>query len=47
VLTGGDAGRIATGPVTEMPRTMRLVSVLHHQDDDTPGALLLRYRRVR
>jgi 5-amino-6-(5-phosphoribosylamino)uracil reductase len=42
LLTGGDAGRIATGTLPEAPARMRLESVLCEDD-----ALLLRYRRVR
>lgn len=40
LMAGGDAGRIATGPLPLAPRSMRLASVLH---DD--GFLMLRYRR--
>ncbi|GAA4037185.1 pyrimidine reductase family protein [Allokutzneria multivorans] len=42
LLVGGDAGRIATGPLPERPRALSLVSVLHEDD-----ALLLRYGRER
>ncbi|MFD1149723.1 pyrimidine reductase family protein [Saccharothrix hoggarensis] len=41
LLAGGDAGRIATGPLPAAPRSMDLASVLHHE-----SALLLRYRRA-
>ena len=40
-LVGGEAGRIAHGPVAP-PRDMTLVSALHYE-----SALLLRYQRVR
>ncbi|MBP2334638.1 5-amino-6-(5-phosphoribosylamino)uracil reductase [Saccharothrix coeruleofusca] len=40
LLAGGDAGRVATGPVPPAPLAMELSSVLHHE-----SALLLRYRR--
>ncbi|MQA10073.1 MAG: pyrimidine reductase family protein [Pseudonocardiaceae bacterium] len=42
LLAGGDAGRIAVGPLPASPHAMRLASVLH---DD--GFLMLRYRRQR
>ncbi len=41
LLAGGDAGRIAVGPLPPAPRSMELESVLHHD-----SALLLRYRKV-
>ncbi|MEU4742154.1 pyrimidine reductase family protein [Actinosynnema sp. NPDC023658] len=41
LLAGGDAGRIAVGPLPPTPRSMELESVLHHD-----SALLLRYRKV-
>lgn len=41
LLTGGEAGRIATGPPGTQPRGMDLVSVLADN-----GVLLLRYRRA-
>jgi riboflavin biosynthesis pyrimidine reductase len=41
LLAGGDAGRIAQGPLPPSPRTLELDSVLHHD-----SALLLRYRKV-
>ncbi|QTR06039.1 pyrimidine reductase family protein [Saccharothrix algeriensis] len=40
LLTGGDAGRIATGPLPAAPRDLELASVLRHE-----SALLLRYTR--
>lgn len=40
LLAGGDAGRIAMGPLPDTPRSLRLDSALH---DD--GFLMLRYRR--
>ncbi|MGM1059948.1 pyrimidine reductase family protein [Saccharothrix sp. Mg75] len=42
LLAGGDAGRIARGPLPEAPRSLELASVLH-----ADSALLLRYRRAR
>jgi riboflavin biosynthesis pyrimidine reductase len=42
LLAGGDAGRIARGPLPPMPRELTLVSALHYE-----SALLLRYERVR
>ncbi|MDQ2588624.1 pyrimidine reductase family protein [Saccharothrix yanglingensis] len=42
LLVGGDAGRIAHGPLPEAPRSLELASVLH-----ADSALLLRYRRTR
>ncbi|MEV0675784.1 pyrimidine reductase family protein [Actinosynnema sp. NPDC050436] len=41
LLAGGDAGRIATGPLPPAPRDLELASVLRHG-----SALLLRYRRA-
>ncbi|WP_367139141.1 pyrimidine reductase family protein [Saccharothrix sp. HUAS TT1] len=41
LLAGGDAGRIATGPLPPAPRSLELRSVLHHE-----SALLLRYGKV-
>ncbi|MFI9011789.1 pyrimidine reductase family protein [Actinosynnema sp. NPDC053489] len=41
LLAGGDAGRIAVGPLPPSPRSLELESVLHHD-----SALLLRYRRA-
>lgn len=41
MLVGGDAGRIAHGPLPPSARAMTLDSVLHHE-----SALLLRYRRT-
>ncbi|MBW4717459.1 pyrimidine reductase family protein [Saccharothrix obliqua] len=41
MLAGGDAGRIATGPLPAAPRDLELASVLRHE-----SALLLRYRRA-
>lgn len=40
LLTSGDAGRISRGPAAEVPRRLRLASVLHAED-----SLLLRYAR--
>lgn len=42
LLTGGDAGRIATGEHARQPRRMRLLSALHADD----SLLLLRYGRI-
>ncbi|MFB9908361.1 pyrimidine reductase family protein [Allokutzneria oryzae] len=42
LLAGGDAGRIATGPLPVAPRGLSLVSVLHED-----GSLLVRYGRGR
>lgn len=42
MLAGGDAGRIARGPLPPAPRTLALESVLH----GSGGALMLRYRRA-
>ncbi|WP_199443941.1 pyrimidine reductase family protein [Umezawaea beigongshangensis] len=47
LLAGGDSGRIARGPLPDVPRTVRLESALHHEDDEVGGALMLRYRRTR
>ena len=41
VLAGGDAGRIARGPLPRSPLPMRLAGVLH-----ADSLLLLRYRRT-
>ncbi|KAA2261152.1 pyrimidine reductase family protein [Solihabitans fulvus] len=41
LLAGGDAGRIATGPLPPAARELVLASVLHAE-----GSLLLRYRRA-
>lgn len=41
LLAGGDAGRIAVGPLPPAPRSLELESVLHED-----SALLLRYRKV-
>ncbi|MEU6155864.1 pyrimidine reductase family protein [Actinosynnema sp. NPDC047251] len=41
VLAGGDAGRIATGPLPPAPRDLELASILRYE-----SALLLRYRRA-
>lgn len=41
LLAGGEAGRIAHGPVGSPPRSMELVGALHAE-----GTLLLRYRRL-
>ncbi|MEU4806463.1 pyrimidine reductase family protein [Actinosynnema sp. NPDC023587] len=41
VLAGGDAGRIAVGPLPPAPRDLELASVLRYG-----SALLLRYRRA-
>ncbi|MEJ2853003.1 MULTISPECIES: pyrimidine reductase family protein [unclassified Saccharothrix] len=40
LLAAGDAGRIATGPLPEAPRDLRLASILRYE-----SALLLRYHR--
>jgi 5-amino-6-(5-phosphoribosylamino)uracil reductase len=42
LLTAGDAGRIAHGPLPEAPRDLALASVLHED-----GFLMLRYGRAR
>ncbi|WP_184694817.1 pyrimidine reductase family protein [Saccharothrix tamanrassetensis] len=41
MLTGGDAGRIASGPLPDAPRDLELASILRYE-----SALLLRYVRA-